>query len=138
MIQKDYLMRVIEETAKVIARLLKLETEGDEQAIRELSKEIANNYSGLTFYEFEDIDEDNLLQSLEDRNIHSLEFTALAEIGILDFKKKRKEANLVEAKKALSKAIALLERGIEKNDAFLLEETQKLKTWKTWLLELNS
>lgn len=137
MIQKDYLMRVIEETAKVIARLLKLETEGDEQAIRELSKEVATNYSRLSLEAFNRISLENLLTSLEDRNIHSLEFTALAEIGILDFKKKRKEANLVEAKKALSKAIALLERGIEKNDAFLLEETQKLKTWKTWLLEMD-
>ncbi|WP_282037409.1 hypothetical protein [Saccharicrinis aurantiacus] len=110
MIKKDFILRLVEELAKAIAKILHLLKDND---VTEAQRMYAHSFGLL-----KDIDEDNLLQanvedfynqlSAENGDVEGL-FQSLSELLFMGSKIYKREGNLTKAKLTNAKALEILE-----------------------------
>jgi len=110
MIKKDFILRLVEELAKAIAKILHLLKDND---VTEAQRLYAHSFGLL-----KDIDEDNLLQanvedfhnqlSAENGDVEGL-FQSLSELLFMGSKIYKREGNLTKAKLTNAKALEILE-----------------------------
>ncbi|WP_068472370.1 hypothetical protein [Saccharicrinis aurantiacus] len=110
MIKKDFILRLVEELAKAIAKILHLLKDND---VTEAQRMYVHSFGLL-----KDIDEDNLLQanvedfynqlSAENGDVEGL-FQSLSELLFMGSKIYKREGNLTKAKLTNAKALEILE-----------------------------
>ncbi|WNJ18131.1 DUF6483 family protein [Pontibacter sp. G13] len=110
MLQRDYFMRMIEEAAAVLAKLMGLQSKGLHDEAERMLEQTFEDFFGLTGDQIRQVEGADFIQFLEEQDIqHSQQLSAMAKMLRYDGEVAFEQGKFDRSRDSLQKALSVLE-----------------------------